>query len=71
VHDAGFVRRLEPLGDLPTHVDRLVHRQLGARGPRGQVLTRDQLHRDEFVRPGAFSGIAGFRAPTPRVVAAQ
>ena len=47
VNDAGLVRRLEPLGDLPTHVDGLVDGQRSALQPRLEVLARHELHREE------------------------
>jgi hypothetical protein len=47
VHHARLVRRLEPLGDLPAHVDRLVHRQRPPRQARRQVLPRHELERQE------------------------
>ena len=47
VHDAGLVRGLETLRDLTAHVDGFVDGQRTAREPRGEVLTGDELHREE------------------------
>ncbi len=47
MHDADPVRRLQPLGDLPAHVERLVHRQRAALEARRQVFPGHELHRDE------------------------
>ncbi len=42
-----LVRRLERLGDLHRHVERVLDRQRSAREPLRQVLAGDELHRDE------------------------
>ena len=44
---AGFVRGLDPLGDLPADVERLVQREGATLQPRRQVFAGHELHRHE------------------------
>jgi len=86
VHHARLVRRLEPLGDLPAHVDRFVHGQRSARNSSRQVLPRHELEREEAnvvllvdaVDPGDVRMIErgerlgfSFEAPEPLFVVGQ
>jgi len=47
VDDPGFVRGLEPLGDLPAHVERFVERERAALQAVFQRLSRHELEHEE------------------------
>jgi hypothetical protein len=47
VHDSLLVGRLERAGDLGRGIQRIVHRHRAALQTRGELVTRDQLHREK------------------------
>jgi hypothetical protein len=51
VNDTRLVRRLEPLGDLPTNLERLLHGHGPAREPFSQCFARHEPEREEVDLP--------------------
>ena len=63
--DARVVRRLEPFGDLPAHVERLANRERTAAQALGERLPGHELHDEEALAVALLEGVQG---RNPRVI---
>ena len=63
--DARVVRGLEPLGNLPTHVERVANRESAVPQALGERLSRNELHDEKALAVVLFEAV---QRRNPRVI---